>query len=468
MPERLPRNRLENWSGTNFVTDPAWGDDGKGKVVDLMAQRAHLIVRVNGGANAGHTVVNEKGKFKLHLTPSGIFNPEAVCILSDTVVVNPFALVDEINALKAAGMDISNKNLLISRNAHLVMPWHKTRDGLREVARGGKKLGTTGQGIGPTYSDRTERAGLRVGDLLRPDFLAMFDKEFQWQEKLARTMSGQDLLANIVKDLRFHGMSLEEIVQEASKQAQECFYDRGEIISNLLAAREVIAPLISNVLPVIWEYHDAGKRILGEAGQGVLLDLDRGTYPYVTSSHPGIAGFNIATGLKPQEVERVIAVTKAYTTRVGEGPLPTELKDSIGDTIRERGVEYGATTGRPRRCGWLDLPVVRYGCRVGGADSLALTKIDVFDGFPEVKVCVRYRVGNKEYTIVPTVDPEFMKNATPIYETLPGWNRETTKARSFTNLPKEARGYVERVQELADLPIELVSVSPEREASIYL
>lgn len=468
MAERLTRGTLENWSGTNFVTDPTWGDNGKGKVVDLMAQRADLIVRINGGANAGHTVINEKGEFKLHLMPSGIFNPNAVCVLSDTVVVNPLILVEEISSLKKAGVEVGHKNLLISRNAHLVMPWHRSRDILREVARGSEKIGTTGQGIGPTYSDRTDRVGLRVGDLLNPNFERLFDREIQWQEKYTRAMSGQDLLANIVIDERFAGMSLEEIKQEALKQAQESFYKRDEVLADLLAAREVIAPLISNVLPVIWEYHDANKRILGEAGQGVLLDLDRGNYPDVTSSHPGIAGFNIATGLSPREVERVIAVTKAYTTRVGEGPLPTELKDNTGNAIREKGHEFGATTGRPRRCGWLDIPAIRYGSRVGGVDSLALTKIDIFDGFPEVMICIGYKVGNREYRMAPTGDLEFMRSATPIYETLSGWERDTTSAKNFKDLPQNARNYVERVQELMGLPIELVSVGAAREASIYL
>jgi adenylosuccinate synthase len=432
-----------------------------------MEQRADLIVRVNGGANAGHTVINEKGEFKLHLTPSGIFNPDAICVLSDTVAVNPLILVDEIATLKAAGVEISNKNLLVSQNAHLVMPWHRKRDNLREVARGFEKIGTTGQGIGSAYSDRTERVGLRVGDLLDPHFEKMFDRELQWQEKLARLMSGQDLLAHIAMDERFTAMTWDEIRAAADKQAQEFFYRRDEILADLYAACETLAPLISNVLPVIWQHHDSGKRILGEAGQGILLDLDRGSYPDVTSSHPGIAGFNLATGLSPHEVDRVIAVTKAYSTRVGEGPLPTELKNNIGDIIREKGHEYGATTGRPRRCGWLDIPAVKYGCRVGGVDSLALTKIDIFDEFSEIKMCIGYRVGNKEYAIAPTGDMAFMKSAVPIYETLPGWECETSGVRNFTDLPENAKKYIERVQELVGRPIELVSVGPEREASIY-
>src|SRR3989344_2017976 len=405
--------RLNEWEGTNFVTDPAWGDNGKGKVVDLMAQRAAMVVRVNGGPNAGHTVKNERGEFKFHLMPSGIFNPQAISVLADTVVVNPSILSKEITEVKKAGIEVGENNLLISRNAHLIMPWHRRRDNLREVARGGEKIGTTGQGIGPTYADRTERVGLKVGHLLRSDFNEMFDRELAWQEKLARSMSNSDTPQ----------------------------YDREQILRNLEEAREVIAPMITEVLPVIWEYHDAGKRVLGEAGQGVLLDLDRGGYPYVTSSYPGIAGFNLATGIPPKEVARVIAVTKAYTTRVGEGPLPTELLNEMGDKIREKGDEYGTTTSRPRRCGWLDIPTLRYGVRVGGADSLALTKIDIFDEFSEVKICTGHEIDGVVYKTIPTADNHSMSRAKPIFETLPGWEKTTTGCRDFKNLPKNARRF---------------------------
>lgn len=412
------------------MTDPTWGDNGKGKIVDLMAQRADMVVRVNGGPNAGHTVRNSIGEFVLHLVPSGIFNPEAICILSDTVVVNPFLLIKEINTIRQAGVKVDYKNLLISRNAHLVMPWHRKRDGLREIARGGGKIGTTGQGIGPAYSDRADRIGLRVGDLLEPDF----------QEKLTALMSGNQ---------------------------ENVYYDRDKILQELNNAKEIIAPMISEVLPVIWECHNSGKNVLGEAGQGVLLDLDRGGYPYVTSSHPGIAGFNLATGIPPKEVARVIAVTKAYTTRVGEGPLPTELDNEVGEEIRSRGNEYGGTTGRPRRCGWLDIPALRYGARVRGVDSLALTKIDIFDGFPEVKICVGYHVWGRFYDTLPIADNEFLNDAIPIFKTLPGWNQNTSSCRTFSDLPQRARDFVKEVETYVNLPIELVSVGPDREASIY-
>jgi len=431
---------LINWEGTDFVTDPLWGDNGKGKIVDLMAQRADLVVRINGGPNAGHTVKNEFGEFALHLVPSGIFNPEAICILADTVVVNPSSLVKEIDLIRKAGVSVDASNLLISRSAHLIMPWHRKRDGLTESARAGKKIGTTGQGIGPTYSDRSDRVGLRVGDLLDPDFQKKFETELAWQEKLTALMSGE-----------YKGIN----------------YDKDVILQEIYEAREVIAPMITDVLPVIWDYHSQKKNILGEAGQGVLLDLDRGGYPFVTSSHPGIAGFNLATGFSPKEVDRVIGVTKAYTTRVGEGPLPTELFDEVGKEIGSRGREVGVTTGRPRRCGWLDIPALRYGIRVGGIDTLALTKIDIFDGFQEVKICIGYDVNGKVYTTLPGANNEFMNEAKPILKTLPGWDQNTTGCRSFIDLPRNAQNFVLEVQEKAGLPIELVSVGSDREETIY-
>lgn len=431
--------RLSQWEGTNLVTDPSWGDNGKGRVVDELAQRAHLVVRTNGGPNAGHTVHNEQGEFKLHLIPCGIFNPEAICVLADTVVVNPISLAEEITSLRQKGIEVTSKNLLVSQNAHLIMPWHRKRDNLRELARGGEKIGTTGQGIGPAYGDRSERVGLRVEDLLRENFEQLFDRELLFQEKLARVMAGN----------------------EAKK------YDRDAIFEDLLKARETIAPLITYVLPVITKYHDSHKRVLGEAGQGALLDLDRGGYPNVTSSHPGLSGFCLATNISPQEVERVIAVTKAYSTRVGEGPLPTELDDEVGEEIREKGGEYGATTGRSRRCGWLDVPATRYGIRTVSANSLALTKLDIFDDFPEIKICVAYKIGNKYCATAPIDNGELMRIAEPIYETLPGWERPTSGCRDYYSLPLKAREFIQRTEELLGKPIELVSVGPNRGETIY-
>ena len=431
---------LKYWEGTNFVTDPTWGDNGKGKVVDLMAQRAHMVIRTNGGANAGHTVKNNLGEFKFHLIPSGIFNPNAICILADTVVINPTTLTEEIISLRKAGIEVTDKNLLISENAHLVMPWHIKRDNLRESSRGSESIGTTGRGIGPAYADRTERVGLRLGDLLKGNFIDKFEKELVFQEKLIVIMGAKDNL----------------------------HFERSKIVEELVLAKDILAPMITTVLPVIWEYHGSKKRILGEAGQGVLLDLDRGGYPDVTSSHPGIAGFNLATGIGPKEVTRVIAVSKAYTTRVGAGPFPTELNDEIGTQIQTVGHEFGATTGRPRRCGWLDVPALRHGLKVGGANSLALTKIDIFDSFPQINICVGYKIDGREYALAPRVDNNFLSRVEPIYETCPGWNTETGGVKSFRNLPENAQRFILRLQSLLNIPIELVSVGPDRESSIYI
>lgn len=433
------REKLSQWEGTNLVTDPSWGDNGKGRVVDELAQRAHLVVRTNGGPNAGHTVHNEQGEFKLHLVPCGIFNPEAICILSDTVVVDPFLLAAEITGLRQKGIEITSTNLLISQNANLIMPWHINRDNLRELAHGGKKIGTTGRGIGPTYADRTERVGLKVKDLLGNDFEKKFDKELLFQERLTRVMAGNE----------------------------RKYYDRDAIFEDLLRAREIIAPLISYVLPVITDYHDSHKNVLGEAGQGGIIDLDRGESPFVTSSHPGLNGFSSATNIPLQEVRRVLAVLKAYTTRVGEGPLPTELNDKVGEEIRNKGHEYGATTGRPRRCGWLDIPATRYGIRTVSANSLALTKLDIFDGFPEIKICIAYKIGNKYYATAPIDNGELMRIAEPIYESLPGWETSTTGCEDYYSLPLNAREFIQRAEELLGKPIELVSVGPNRGETIY-
>ena len=440
MTTKHTRKPLKSWEGINFVTDPTYGDNGKGKVVDCLAKRAEMVIRTNGGANAGHTVTNEFGEFKFHLMPSGIFNPQAINVLSDTVVVDPLILAEEIIALKKAKFAVSKKNLLIAKNAHLVMPWHKMRDNLRETQRGKGKVGTTGRGIGPTYADRTERTGLRVGSLLEKDFKLQFSKELDRQRKFIRSIMGTEA---------------------------EIDLDEKNILKELLVSKEIIGEMITDVMPIISDYYHEGKRILGEAGQGVMLDIDRGGYPFVTSSHPGIAGFNLATAIHPRDMARVIGVTKAYATRVGEGPMATELQDKIGDKIREVGHEYGATTGRPRRCGWLDIPILRYGIQAGGIDTLALTKLDIFDDFSEIDICVGYTVDGKKYDILPTADSVFLEKAKPIYKTISGWKKPTTNVRSFADLPLKAQQYIKKLETLTQVAIELVSVGPEREATMY-
>lgn len=449
------------WDGTNVVTDTDRGDVGKGKITDVGAQNAKLVIRYNGGPNAGHTVRNDKGEFILHGIPSGIFNPDAISVLATGVVVNPILLVDEIESLQQREIEISNSNLLISRDAHLIMPWHRTRDVLTEKARGLKIIGTTGQGIGPVYSDRSARVGLRVGDLLNPDFEKLFDAELAYQERLSRVMDGEALLSETVE------MSADEVKDAAQKAAENKYYDRDSIWEALKKAREMLSPMITNTLEVIWKHKEKGNNILGEAGQGALLDLDLGGYPYVTSSHPGVAGFSIATGIHKDEIKRVIGVTKVYSTRVGEGPLPTELSGDIGDYIQTRGHEIGRTTGRKRRCGWFDGPAIKYGARIAGVNSIALTKLDVLDQLDEVKLGVGYEVGGRVYRQLTTVDSVFMNNATVVYEKLPGWNQDTTKARSFKELPENAQKFVHRIEEVLGLAVEIVSVGPERSAIFY-
>lgn len=450
-------NKNNFWKGINVITDTAWGDSGKGKLVDLASQNVDMVIRYNGGGNAGHTVKNDKGIFKNHLMPSGIYNPKALCILTGGVVIDLFMLVQEILEHRAKGVKISPKNLLISQDAHLVMPWHKRRDGLKEKARGGAKIGTTGQGIGPTYSDRKNREGIRMSDLLDRDFEKIFEKEIVYQERLTRLMDGELLLSEIGN---------KKLKPSKIKESQNPYFNKKEILNKLRDVKEILAPMIANVLPIIWKYQDQGKNILGEGAQGALLDLELGGYPYVTSSHPGVAGFSLSTGIQHKDVSKVVGVTKAYTTRVGEGPMPTELFDETGQYIQKQGGEFGATTGRPRRCGWLDIPAVKYGIRITGVNSIALMKLDVLDELKEVEICVGYTVNNKQYKDLPTADPKFMSNAKPNNITLTGWQENTSGVKTFKDLPRNAQKYILTVQKLLGIPAEIISVGPERDATI--
>ncbi|MBT3322616.1 MAG: adenylosuccinate synthase [Anaerolineae bacterium] len=429
--------------GTNIVIDTAWGDSGKGKFVDVFSGDADLIVRFNGGANAGHTVVNDYGEFKFHLIPTGIFNPNALSILAGSVAISPLTLVEEINELREKGVSISPKNLLISEYAHMIMPWHIARDSLRETARGDAKVGTTGRGIGPLYADRTERVGVRMGDMLKENFEKIILRELDWQTKLIALMDTEE-----------PSTYLESLAPE-------------KVLADFRAVQEILAPMIGNPLPLIWEAQKAGKEILGEGAQGILLDIDLGTYPFVTSSHPGVTGFSIATGLQQNDIARVIGVTKAYQTRVGEGPMPTELLGEVGDKLRELGNEYGATTGRPRRCGWLDLPSLRYSLQVGGVNSIALTKIDVLDGMDEIKICTHYEHNGKKYDTLPTADAVFMAEAKAIYKTMPKWDGATFGVKDFSDFPQEAQDYVQYIEDAVGVSVEIISNGPAREEVFY-
>lgn len=437
----MSENGSSYWEDASVIhiTDTQWGDNGKGKITDDAAQGADIVVRTNGGANAGHTVENDHGEFKLHLVPCGIFNPNTVSIIGPNVVVDPIQFYKEYSDITAQGVEIGD--CLLSQDAHLVMPWHRVRDNLRETSSGEVRVGTTGQGIGEVYSDRARRVGFRVRDMYEDNFEENFCRTYDAQARLIQALANGSKVP--------HMPSAEEI------------------LTQLHDAREFIEPRVSNTMEVIGEAHEAGKKILGEAGQGVLLDLDFGGYPFVTSSHPGAMGFLQSTGLHPRHIDKVIGVTKSYMTRVGEGPMVTELSDESGYLLQQRGNEFGVTTGRTRRTGWFDIPATRYGARVSGSDELALTKLDVLDAFPEIKVCIGYKVGNQEISTLYDFDPKLLSRAEPIYHTLPGWESDTTGITNYDKLPKQAKDYVSFIQNELGVTISKVSVGPHRNQTIH-
>jgi adenylosuccinate synthase len=430
------------------VVGAQWGDEGKGRVVDYLAQDADLVVRYGGGNNAGHTVVNPHGHFKLHLIPSGIFHPRTRNLLGNGVVINPPALVSELEALDGAGFDCTN--LFIADRAHLVMPHHVLIDQLEERERGAAKLGTTSRGIGPAYVDKVARRGIRVVDLMDPD-------EFRQQLHVA--------LARIQRIVTGYfgaggdGDELRPAIDEAT--------DERRITTEYLAAAERLRPHVVDGQALVDAALVDGQRILLEGQLGTMRDIDWGTYPYVTSSSPIPGGASIGAGLPAVAIDKVIGVAKAYTTAVGAGPLPTEMVDAEGEALRERGVEYGTSTGRPRRCGWYDAVAVRFSVRLAGYSSIALTKLDVLDGSKRIRVCVAYRdpKSGREWSTVPASTSAYQQ-LEPVYHELPGWMSDTTGCREFDQLPAAARGYVERLEELAGVPIGLVSVGPERDQMI--
>lgn len=424
-----------------IVTDNGWGDTGKGKIVDVLAERADMVIRYNGGPNAGHTVKTDKGTFIFHSIPSGILHKNVLNVLANGVVVNPFLLAEELIGLQKNGIKITAKNFLVSKDIHMIMPWHKRQDGLLEKARGKVQIGTTGQGIGPAYADRSLRQGLRITDLVSKNFEEMFLQELAWQEKLTKFMDG--------------------------KSGSNSYYNKKEILSDLKKVRVILKPFIANVLPVIQSFAKTGKTIIGEAGQGALLDLDLGGYPFVTSSNPGVAGFLKATGIHYKKITSVYGVTKAYTTRVGNGPMPTEQTGEIGEFLQTYGGEVGATTGRKRRCGWFDAVAMKKGLQIIGGDKIVLTKSDILDQLKEIKICVAYKVGGKLFRELPDMDPAFMEKAKPVYETLPGWFEDTSKAKSFSKLPKNTKRYIARIESLLGAPVSIVSVGAQRSATLF-
>lgn len=413
-----------------------WGDEGKGKITDYLSQRANVVVRYQGGNNAGHTVVVGDQEFKLHLIPSGILYPGTTCVIGNGVVVDPKVLVKELEYLQAR--NINTDNLRISDRAHLIMPYHVRLDELEEERKGVNKIGTTRKGIGPAYMDKAARIGIRVVDLL--------DKE-EFAKKLEHNLKNKNNL-------------LERVYEAEGFEFQE-IYDQ------YLGYAEQIKELVADTSVIIHDALDAGKNVLFEGAQGTLLDLDHGTFPYVTSSHPVAGAACIGAGVGPTDISKVIGVVKAYTTRVGEGPFPTELNDNIGDLIREVGHEFGTTTGRPRRCGWLDCVILRYAARVSGLDSIALTKLDVLDKIDKIKICVGYKYQGQVLNDFPS-SLKVLAQCEPIYEEVDGWLEDTSGVRTYDQLPENAKKYITRISELIGVNPAIIAVGPKREQTIVI
>ncbi len=413
-----------------------WGDEGKGKVTDFLAEKADVVVRYMGGNNAGHTVVVGDKTYKLHLIPSGILYPGTKCVIGNGVVINPKVLIRELEYLKGEGIDTSN--LKISERAHLIMPYHIAQDAMEEKLKGANKIGTTKSGIGPAYADKASRIGIRVIDLLdKEEFSIRLKENIERKNDLFEKVYGSE------------GFNYEEILVE------------------YLSYGEILRDMVTDTSVHINGFLDKGEKILFEGAQGTLLDLDLGTYPYVTSSHPIAGAACIGSGVGPNKITKVIGVAKAYTTRVGEGPFPTELLDETGDTIRNKGHEFGTTTGRPRRCGWLDLVMLACSKRVSGVDTIALTKLDVLDELDVVKICTGYSYRGETLTNFPT-SLKVLAECEPVLIELPGWNQDTTKATKYDDLPENAKKYVETIKNLSGMDISIVAVGPGRAQTIVL
>lgn len=419
------------------VVGSQWGDEGKGKIVDWLSERADVVVRFQGGHNAGHTLVINGEVFKLSLLPSGVVRPNKLAVIGNGVVVDPWALADEIKGLDAQNIPISHENLRIAENATLILPIHRELDALRETAAGDDRIGTTKRGIGPAYEDKVGRRAIRVMDLQSPSEL---------EAKIARILAHHNALRR--------GMGEEEI-------------DAEELRRQLIEIAPSILPYIEAVWPLLDQLRRQGKRILFEGAQGALLDIDHGTYPFVTSSNTVAAQAAIGSGIGPGAIDYVLGITKAYTTRVGEGPFPTEQSDGVGKMLGERGNEFGTVTGRPRRCGWFDAALVRQTIKVSGIDGIALTKLDVLDGFEELKVCIGYRLGSETIDHLPAAESA-QARVEPIYESLEGWSQSTAGARTWADLPAQCVKYVKRVEELIETPVAMLSTSPEREDTILV
>jgi adenylosuccinate synthase len=423
--------------GNVAVVGAQWGDEGKGKIVDWLSERAEIVVRFQGGHNAGHTLVVGNVEYKLSLLPSGVVRPGKLSIIGNGVVVDPWALVAEIEVMRAKGLEISPDTLRVADNAALILPSHGALDRTREERRGDKAIGTTGRGIGPAYEDKVGRRAVRMCDLADPR--ALEDR---------------------VDDVLLHHNALLR-----GLDAPE--FDRTELIARLREIAPLVLPYAAPVWRLLDESRRAGRRILFEGAQGAMLDVDHGTYPYVTSSNTVAGQAAAGSGIAPSAIGFVLGITKAYTTRVGAGPFPTELTDSVGQTLGERGREFGTVTGRPRRCGWFDAVAVRQAIKTAGIDGIALTKLDVLDGFDEIKICTSYRRGGETYDYVPA-GTTAQAEIEPVYEVAEGWQESTRGARSWAQLPATAIKYIRRLEELIGAPVAMLSTSPERDDTVLV
>ena len=413
-----------------------WGDEGKGKVIDYLAGQVDCVARYAGGNNAGHTVVNDRGKFSLHLVPSGICWPQVYGIIGNGVVVDADVLLDELAGLAARGIETSR--LYVSERAHLIMPYHVLLDELEERARGASALGTTGRGVGPAYVDKTARAGIRVSDLLDWEALA---------PRLKRTLEDKNTL--IAKVYSGEALPLDDMLDKCRRWA------------------DGLGPHVRSTEEIIRDLLAENKNILLEGAQGTLLDIDHGSYPYVTSSSPSIGGACTGLGLNPQAIAGVLGVFKAYSTRVGEGPMPSEMHGEVADELRENAQEYGTTTGRPRRVGWFDAVAGKYSRQLNGLTGMVVTRLDILDGFPSVKVCVGYRADGRELDGFPA-NTNLLARCQPVYQELPGWDRPTASATSLSQLPENAVAYVRRIESLVGCPVQIISTGPSRAETIVV
>ncbi|MBR3498610.1 MAG: adenylosuccinate synthase [Selenomonadaceae bacterium] len=421
---------------TVVISGAQWGDEGKGKIVDYLAAQADTVVRFQGGSNAGHTVSVGGEEYKLRLLPSGILYKGTTCVIGNGVVVDPQCLIEEIDNMKARGVDTSG--IRLSNRAHVVMPWHKLFDALNENLRGENKIGTTKRGIGPCYIDKADRIGIRVCDLIdRAEFAA-----------------------KVHGVLKFKNLILEKVYGHAPLDAEE-------IIREYESYAERLRPFVCDTISLLNAQVDAGKKILFEGAQATMLDIDYGTYPYVTSSHPISGGVGVGAGVAPKKIDKVVGVVKAYCTRVGEGPFPTEQLNAIGDKLREAGHEFGTVTGRPRRTGWLDACVVKYAGQLSGTDYMAVTRLDILDSFDEIKMCTAYKIGGEVLNEIPA-SLKVLAQVEPVYETFPGWKTDISKIRRYEDLPANAKKYLERMATVTGIALGIVSVGPNRDQTIVL